>query len=90
MFFKELTHGKSPSYGYKLIPLLADNKLIDSVWTTNFDGLAAKSVASSTEIRSIEIGHDCVDRLNVPYDERELKCVSLHGDYRYDLLKTQI
>lgn len=87
LFFKELTHGKSPSYGYKLIPLLADNKLIDSVWTTNFDGLAAKSVASSTEIRSIEIGHDCVDRLNVPYDERELKCVSLHGDYRYDLLK---
>lgn len=87
LFFKDLIHGKSPSYGYKLIPLLAENKLIDSIWTTNFDGLTARAAASSAQIRISEIGHDCIDRLNAPHDERELKCVSLHGDYRYDLLK---
>ena len=58
-----------------------------SVWTTNFDRLAARNSADFNHT-TIEVGIDCQDRLYAElHPKRELVCVSLHGDYRYDSLK---
>mgnify|MGYP000997851768 FL=1 len=85
-YFSERMLGVQPHLGYKLLCLLAEDGLISSVWTTNFDGLVAKA-AAGFHIAPIEIGIDCQQRLLRPISRGELPCVSLHGDYRYDNLK---
>ena len=85
-FFQALVAEANPSYGYHIIPLLFQEKFICSLWTTNFDALGAKACKDSS-IRAIEVGADCVGRLKRDNDSNEFLCVSLHGDYRYDLLR---
>ena len=46
-YFQHLIEGKSPSLGYHIIALLAENEIVKSVWTTNFDGLMLKTAHSS-------------------------------------------
>lgn len=86
-FFHEKVRQASPHIGYRLTVKLAEMGLIHSVWTTNFDGLTAKAAAPSKVLTAIEVGIDCQERLPRRPNRNELLCVSLHGDYRYDLLK---
>jgi hypothetical protein len=86
-FFQEKIRVASPHIGYRLLIKLAESGLIKSVWTPNFDGMAAKAAALSKIVVPIEIGIDCQNRLLRKPNRNELLCVSLHGDYRYDHLK---
>jgi NAD-dependent SIR2 family protein deacetylase len=85
-FFHGFVQTAIPHIGYRLIPLLVKSDLIKSVWTTNFDGLAARACAASNVV-AVEIGIDCAHRALRPHVQGELRVVSLHGDYRYDALK---
>lgn len=84
-FFADKIKGLKPHVGYKLICLLAEPGIVNSVWTTNFDGLVAKAT-KDFDLTPIEVGIDCQDRLVRQPRRGELLCVSLHGDYRYDPL----
>jgi SIR2-like domain len=86
-FFQDKIRLSSPHVGYRLLIKLAEAELIRSVWTPNFDGLAAKAAATSQRVVPVEVGIDCQERLPRKPNRNELLCVSLHGDYRYDQLK---
>jgi hypothetical protein len=86
-FFQDKVRQAVPHTGYRLAVKLAEAGIFQSVWTTNFDGLTAKAAAQSKIISAIEVGIDCQQRLPRKTNRNELICVSLHGDYRYDLLK---
>jgi hypothetical protein len=85
-FFQNLIARAVPHVSYHLLCKLAEEGIIRSVWTTNFDQLAARAAAHS-EVTPIEIGLDTPDRVVRFPQEGELLCVALHGDYRYDALK---
>ncbi len=85
-FFAGRIRSVQPHIGYKLLCLMAEDEIIKSIWTTNFDGLVAKA-ASGFEITPVEAGIDCQHRTIRQPRRGELLCVSLHGDYRYDELK---
>jgi hypothetical protein len=85
-FFQDKIQSAVPFVGYRLLPKLAKAGLIKSVWTPNFDGLAARASASQ-QVTAIEVGIDCSERVFRRPNRNELLCVSLHGDYRYDRLK---
>lgn len=85
-FFEDYIRKARPHVGYKLLCLLAEAGLIQSAWTTNFDGLVARAAADS-DLIPVEIGFDCKERLYRQPERNELICVSLHGDYRYDAIK---
>ena len=72
--------------GYRLLAHLAQDGLVRSVWTTNFDRLTVRASADF-DLTPIEVGIDCQDRLPRVPSKGELLCISLHGDYRYDSLK---
>jgi len=86
-FFQEKVRQAIPHIGYRLAIKLAEVGIIQSIWTTNFDGLTTRAAAQSKSISAIEVGIDCQERLPRKPNRNELICVSLHGDYRYDLLK---
>jgi len=85
-FFAEKTQAARPQSGYKLLCCLAEEAIVDSVWTTNFDGLPARAAAEFA-LSPIEVGIDTQHRAIRVAHRGELLCVSLHGDYRYDPLK---
>ena len=85
-FFQEKTKSAQPSAGYRYLSLLAEDEIIRSVWTTNFDGLMAKAAAGYS-VTPIEVGMDSKSRAFRQPARGELLCVALHGDYRYDSLK---
>ncbi len=86
-FFQKLINTARPHAGYRLLGLLAEEGVIRSVWTTNFDGLVAKALLTNSTLTPVEIGIDSQDRVDRKDSADELLCVSLHGDYRYDKLK---
>lgn len=85
-YFQEKVRNAKPHTGYQLFTSLASYRLIESVWTTNFDQLTSRSLASSN-ITPIEVGLDSTHRIVRGVKAGELLTVSLHGDYRYDHLK---
>lgn len=85
-YFESWIRKARPHVGYQLLCLLAESGLVQSVWTTNFDGLVARA-ASNCDLSPIEVGIDCPSRILRQPNRGELLCVSLHGDYRYDSLK---
>jgi hypothetical protein len=85
-FFVDKIRPARPHVGYKLLCLLAETGIVRSSWTTNFDGLVAKT-ATGFNITPVEVGIDCQHRAVRQPRRGELLCVSLHGDYRYDKLK---
>jgi hypothetical protein len=85
-FFQSYVAKARPHIGYRLLPLLAKAGLVRTVWTTNFDGLVARSSAAA-DLICIEIGIDTGHRVERPQSQEELRVVSMHGDYRYDNLK---
>lgn len=84
-FFQEKIRSAKPYIGYKMICHLAEEDIIRTVWTTNFDGLTARA-AGSFAISSYEVGIDNQTRIQ-PAKKGDLHCISMHGDYRYDELK---
>jgi hypothetical protein len=86
-FFAEKIRLAVPYIGYRLAVKLAEAGVIQSIWTPNFDGLAARAAGLSKIVSAIEIGIDSQERLFRKPRRNELVCVSLHGDYRYDALK---
>jgi hypothetical protein len=89
VYFQEKVRNAKPHVGYQLLCCLAQADIIHSVWTTNFDGLTARSAANFTLV-PVEVGVDCQDRLPRRPRNGELLCISLHGDYRYDTLKNTV
>ena len=85
-YFQDRVRSAKPHVGYGLLSHLAQSDLVRSVWTTNFDGLAAR-ISTDFNLTTIEIGIDCQHRLHRIPTRGELVCISLHGDYRYDVLK---
>lgn len=88
-FFQAHVAKAKPHTGYKLLALLAKARLVQSVWTTNFDGLVARACAAANQT-CIEVGMDTPLRAMRPQAAGELRVVSLHGDYRYDTLKNTL
>lgn len=88
-YFQELIRIASPHTGYRLLAHLAEADLVRSVWSTNFDGLTARA-AANFKLSAFEAGIDTQARSARPARKGELLCVSLHGDYRYDLLKNTV
>jgi hypothetical protein len=85
-FFQQKVRNAQPHIGYRLLAHLAQVDLIRSVWSTNFDGLAARA-AARFNLTAVEVGIDTQNRLPRQAGKGELLCVSVHGDYRYDELK---
>ena len=87
-YFESLVQGKTPHVGYQLLASLAAAEIVKAIWTTNFDGFAAKTiVATGVAATPIEVGLDTSQRVGRPVGRGEVLCVALHGDYRYDELK---
>jgi len=88
-YFQEKVRNARPHIGYRLLCHLAQTDVVRSIWSTNFDGLAARA-AANFDLTPLEVGIDTQNRLDRQTQRGELLCVSLHGDYRYDkLMNTQ-
>ena len=85
-YFQGKIRCAQPHIGYRLLCHLAQADLIRSVWSTNFDGMSART-AGGFSLTPLEVGIDTQCRLPQQVNKGELLCVSLHGDYRYDELK---
>lgn len=85
-YFQEKVRDSKPHIGYRMIGALAAQRLIRSVWTTNFDQLVGRALGEY-KVTPVEVGIDCTHRVVRSTNLGELLIVSLHGDYRYDALK---
>jgi hypothetical protein len=85
-YFERICREAKPSIGYHMLALLARAEIIRAVWTTNFDHLACRA-AQANGVDTVEAGLDFPVRARTPFRPCTLLHVSLHGDYRYDLLK---
>ncbi|MGV4439031.1 SIR2 family protein [Ornithobacterium rhinotracheale] len=89
-YFQKISSNKKPSIGYRTIPLLAKQGMLDSVWTTNFDELVLAACHSSS-FQPIEITLDSVQRLTSRSQSKmELPIIKLHGDFKYGELKNTV
>jgi len=85
-FFQGYVRAAKPFLGYQLLPSLVRNDIVRTIWTTNFDALAARACAAAN-VECFEIGMDTQHRALLPSRRGALRVASLHGDYRYDDLK---
>lgn len=85
-YFQRLAEGKEPSIGYHLLCLMAEQGIVRSVWTTNFDSLIVKA-AYKRNLSPIEITLESEGRLYRTSTSKELLCIALHGDYKYGPMK---
>lgn len=85
-FFQNKVVKAKPYVGYQLLCTLAQDGLVDSVWSTNFDQLFNRA-SENYNLTVVDVGIDCQQRLLRVEKQGEIFYVSLHGDYRYDLLK---
>lgn len=85
-YFLSLIENKEPYIGYKLLCLLAEYGIAKAIWTTNFDGLTVRS-AHQNKLTPIEINLDNSERIYRNQSNKELICISLHGDYKFSTLK---
>lgn len=85
-YFQNLVAGARPAPGYGLLCLLAEEGVVESVWTTNFDGLTIRA-AADFDLTVVEVTLDAPGRVSRPRRQGELVHVALHGDFRYDALK---
>ena len=85
-YFEDRIRRARPHVGYQLACHLAERDFFRTVWSTNFDGLAARA-AAQFNLTPLEVGIDSQHRLTRAPTQGELLCISLHGDYRYDSLK---
>lgn len=86
-YFQNLVKNHEPSLGYHLISMLAQENIVKSVWTTNFDSLMLKCAYQYTPLVPVEITAETSDRVYRGDVNQELIYVALHGDYKYGELK---
>lgn len=86
LFFQQKIPTLRPHVGYQLVCCLAEAGIVDSIWSTNFDGLPARA-AATFDLTPVEVGLDSETRVTRATRAGELLCVALHGDYRYDALR---
>lgn len=86
-YFQKICSNVKPSVGYKTIPLLVKQGILDSVWTTNFDDLILNSCVLGG-VQGIEVALDTVERINQrTQNKNELPIIKLHGDFKFGDLK---
>lgn len=86
-YFQKICSNVKPAIGYRTIPLLVKQGLLDTVWTTNLDDLVVNSCVLGG-VQGIEISLDTVGRINQRTQNRiELPIIKLHGDFKYGDLK---
>lgn len=86
-YFQKICSNKTPSIGYRAIPLLVKQGMLDSVWTTNFDDLILNACIHGG-ITGIDISLETVNRVNQrTQSKNELPVIKLHGDFKYGDLK---
>ncbi|UJS20161.1 MAG: SIR2 family protein [Candidatus Brocadia sp.] len=85
-YFENLFQGKSPSFGYHILCLLAKEGMAKIVFTTNFDGLLTRA-AYLNNLTPIEVTIDTEDYIHRQLEKNRIMCVALHGDYKYEKLK---
>lgn len=86
-YFQKICSNVKPAIGYRTIPLLVKQGLIDTIWTTNLDDLVMNSCVLGG-VQGIEISLDTVGRINQRTQNRnELPIIKLHGDFKYGDLK---
>src|SRR5574344_6042 len=85
-YFFNLVCDKSPYVGYKLLCLLHKFGYVNSIWSTNFDGLVERA-AQQENITPININPDCINRIYQTENQKQLLYIALHGDYKYSSLK---
>lgn len=85
-FFHAFVKRAVPHVGYNLVAMLGKTGRVSTVWTTNFDGLAARACAARNVVVS-EVGIDTMHRFAGPVSSDVFRVVSMHGDFRYDALK---
>ncbi len=86
-YFQKICANKKPAIGYRTLPLLVKQGMLDSVWTTNFDDLI--NVACINDgVQGIDISLETVNRINErTQNKNELPIIKLHGDFKYGDLK---
>jgi len=86
-YFQKICSNKTPSIGYRTIPLLVRYGMLDSIWTTNFDDLII-SACIGGGVTGVDISLNTVNRINQRTQSRnELPIIKLHGDFKYGDLK---
>ncbi len=86
-YFQKICSNIKPAIGYRAIPILVKQGMLDSVWTTNFDDLVSNSCIIGG-VQGIDISLDTVDRINQrTQSKNELPIIKLHGDFKYGELK---
>ena len=86
-YFQKICSNITPVIGYRTLPILVKQGMLDSIWTTNFDDLVMKSCVIGG-VQGIDISLDTVDRINQRTQNRsELPIIKLHGDFKYGDLK---
>ncbi|MEM8510503.1 MAG: SIR2 family protein [Bacteroidota bacterium] len=86
-YFQKICANKKPAIGYRMLPLLVKQGMLDSVWTTNFDDLT--NIACINDgVQGIDISLETVNRINErTQNKNELPIIKLHGDFKYGDLK---
>lgn len=86
-YFQGICTNKKPAIGYRTIPLLVKQGMLDSVWTTNFDDLLNVACING-RVQGIDISLETVERINRrTQNKNELPIIKLHGDFKYGDLK---
>lgn len=85
-FFANFVKTAAPHTGYQLLAIFGGQDRISTIWTTNFDGLAARA-CSALNVPIAEVGIDTQHRFAEAANANSFRVVSMHGDYRYDALK---
>lgn len=86
-YFQDICRNTKPSIGYRSIPLLVKQGLLDSIWTTNFDELVLNSCMQGG-VQGYEIALDSVHHIHQRTQSRnELPIIKLHGDFKFGDLK---
>lgn len=86
-YFQKICANKSPAIGYRTLPILVKQGMLDSIWTTNFDDLIQVSCINGG-VQGIDISLETVNRINQrTQNKNELPIIKLHGDFKYGDLK---
>jgi len=88
LFIQNLVKDKKPSLGHLCLGVLAKQKKITDIWTTNFDDLIEAGMqyvgASHVLISDATKMTLLKTRMDMPY------IYKLHGDFRYDSIKSTL
>jgi len=77
---------KIPSIGYAYLVRVAEERLLQTIFTTNFDDLLNEAFYQFSSERALVCAHDSSIQ-TISITSRRTKIIKLHGDYLFDDLK---